>query len=130
MKLLLGIALPTLIISGCSTPSPIKSINRMPLASELQSASKPDEIIARASKDIELLRANENPQYSIFRGGLYDGGTRFFEGAGYQITDHREIATRNGQNGFIQGQSILFERAVTGGDIIKYSNTTFAPSGK
>jgi hypothetical protein len=128
MRLLLGIALLVGSISGCSTP--IKSIDRLPVASELRSASNPDQVVAHASKDIELLRAGRNPRYATFETALYDGGTCFFEGAGYRITDHRKIATRDGRKGFIRGQTIVFDREVTGGDRIQYSNATFIPSGE
>ncbi|MBL9151706.1 MAG: hypothetical protein JNK37_04460 [Verrucomicrobiales bacterium] len=86
MRLLLGIALLAGSISGCSTPT--KGIDRLPVATELRSASNPDQVIAHAAEDLELLRAGMNPQNSEFETGLYDGGTRFFRGTGYRITDH------------------------------------------
>ena len=98
------------------------------MASELGSAANPGLVIARASEDLGLLKAKKDPKYATYKTGLYDGGTRFFEGIGYRITDHRKIVTRNGQQGFILGQTVVFDRSVTGGKELQYSNTSFRPT--
>ena len=99
-----------------------------PDASDLHGSRDSATVIAESREDLMLLQREKDPVHAAFKTGLYDGGTRHFEGLGYRFIDHRRLMSEGGRNGKIVGQTIIFDRSATGGSELEYSNARFVPS--
>ena len=102
-------------------------LNEFPDASLFNGVVDSSATIANSQEDLLLLERDEKPAHATFKTGLYDGGTRYFEGVGYRIIDHRRMTIEQGRDGMLLGQTVFFERRVTGGRELEFSNARFVP---
>ena len=106
-------------LSACQTIP--RRVSTFPNPEDVKKSASAQLALKRASSDLSAIRSGNTPLYAKLEAIIYDGGTRFFEGEGYQIIDHRKLS----KQGMILGQTVHFDGKVAGLRPIQYSNAQF-----
>lgn len=76
--------------------------------------------------DYERIVQGERPVFSLYRGGLRDGGTTFYQGFGYKITRQHRLSKGNGDiDGFDYGPILEYELNCLFGERQRRSDVRF-----
>ena len=118
--------LPILLLAGCASTKPTMA-DRFPSSSSMKTSSRHIPLYEQAKEDFSLLRNGSRPANARMISQIYDGGSIFYKGEGYNITSWHRLSKKDGMQGLWVGPEIVFKAPISRVGRISYSEATFKP---
>lgn len=115
-------------MAACAGPE--KRVKSFPAPEELGVRKGEMGNYLAAKGDFDLLLAGKEPTTARCAGVIYDGGSRFYKGPGYRLTQWEKVAMRSGVNGRVEGPEITFCAPLSRVGCVVYGETKFVPIGR